>query len=140
MPTNSARNGPKSNRPGEPDEEFVKTTLLPNQQVQMSHGSLPGFNTFQQSSVNPLQGLFGNNSPQQQHQQPTFPQAQPFPSFPPQGQAQQPVGNNFSSMSQMSGMQGMQGMSNPAQFPPGVAEMFMQMMQQQQQQQQQPPQ
>ena len=140
MPTNSARNGPKSNRPGEPDEEFVKTTLLPNQQVQMSHGSLPGFNTFQQSSVNPLQGLFGNNSPQQQHQQPTFPQAQPFPSFPPQGQAQQPVGNNFSSMSQMSGMQGMQGMSNPAQFPPGVAEMFMQMMQQQQQQPQQPPQ
>ncbi|KAG5418570.1 hypothetical protein I9W82_004098 [Candida metapsilosis] len=132
MPTNSARNGPKSNRPGEPDEEFVKTTLI-NQQVQMSHGSSPGFNTYQQSSVNPLQGLFGN-SPTQQQQQPSFPpQAQQFPSYPPQGQPQQPVGNNFPSMP------GMPGMPNPAQFPPGMAEMFMQMMQQQQQQQQQPP-
>ena len=132
MPTNSARNGPKSNRPGEPDEEFVKTTLI-NQQVQMSHGSLPGFNTYQQSSVNPLQGLFGN-SPTQQQQQPSFPpQAQQFPSYPPQGQVQQPVGNNFASMP------GMPGMPNPAQFPPGMAEMFMQMMQQQQQQQQQQP-
>ncbi|KAI5957775.1 hypothetical protein KGF57_003042 [Candida theae] len=131
MPTNSARNGPKSNRPGEPDEEFVKTTLLPNQQVQMSHGSSPGFNTYHQSSVNPLQGLFGN-SPTQQQQQPSFPQAQQFPSYPPpQGQAQQPVGNGFPSLPQMP--QGA-GMPTAAQL-----QMFMQMMQQQQQQQQQQP-
>lgn len=138
MPTNSARNGPKSNRPGEPDEEFVKTTLLPNQQVQMSHGALPGFNTYQQSSVNPLQGLFGNSPSPQQQQQQTFPQSQQFPSYPPQGQGQQPLGNNFPSMLQVPNMQGMPGMPNPTQFPPGVAEMFMQMMQQQQQQQQPP--
>ena len=67
MPTNSARNGPKSNRPGEPDEEYVKTTLIPQGDIQMTHGAQPQFNTYLQSSVNPLQGLFGNN-PQQQQQ------------------------------------------------------------------------
>ena len=61
MPTNSARNGPKSNRPGEPDEDYVKTTLIP-QQTTMSHGATPDFNTFLQSSVNPLSGLFNNNN------------------------------------------------------------------------------
>lgn len=70
MPTNSARNGPKSNRPGEAADEYVKTTLiLP---LGMSHGSMPNFQTFQQSSVNPLQGLFGNASPQPQTQQPNM--------------------------------------------------------------------
>lgn len=78
MPTNSARNGPRSNRPGEPDEEYVKTTLIPQQQnIQMSHGAQPQFNIYQQSSVNPLQGLFENGMsqqplpPQQQQQQPS---------------------------------------------------------------------
>ncbi|KAI5967941.1 hypothetical protein CANMA_002709 [Candida margitis] len=139
MPTNSARNGPKSNRPGEPDEEFVKTTLLPNQQVQMSHGASPGFNTYQQSSVNPLQGLFGNNSSPQPSQ--AFPQTQQqFPSYPPQGQqSQQPHGNNYPSMPQVPQMPNMQGTPNPSQFPPGVAELFMQMMQSQQSQHQPPP-
>ncbi|KAL6451178.1 NRD1 Protein NRD1 [Candida maltosa Xu316] len=80
MPTNSARNGPKSNRPGEPDEEYVKTTLIP----QMTHGAQPDFSTYQQSSVNPLQGLFGNNGqppapPPPQQQQP--PMQQPPPNF-----------------------------------------------------------
>ncbi|KAK6458790.1 uncharacterized protein RJT20DRAFT_123879 [Scheffersomyces xylosifermentans] len=70
MPTNSARNGPKSNRPGEPDEEYVKTTLIPQQAGNMSHGAQPDFNTFSQSSINPLSGLFSNTSPPQQHQQP----------------------------------------------------------------------
>ena len=69
MPTNSARNGPKSNRPGEPDEEYVKTTLIPQGDIQMTHGAQPQFNTYLQSSVNPLQGLFGNNPQQQQQQQ-----------------------------------------------------------------------
>lgn len=61
MPTNSARNGPKSNRPGEPDEEYVKTTLIP-QQSTMSHGAQPDFAVFSQSSVNPLSGLFSNSN------------------------------------------------------------------------------
>lgn len=38
MPTNSARNGPKSNRPGEPDEEFVKTTILGHGGGRGGHG------------------------------------------------------------------------------------------------------
>lgn len=64
MPTNSARNGPKSNKPGEPDEDYVKTTLIPQQNASMSHGAQPDFTTLSQSSVNPLSGLFGNsNSP-----------------------------------------------------------------------------
>ncbi|RCK65236.1 Protein NRD1 [Candida viswanathii] len=82
MPTNSARNGPRSNRPGEPDEEYVKTTLIPQQNIQMSHGAQPEFNTYQLSAVNPLQGLFGNGIPQQapmaspqQQQQQQQPQA-----------------------------------------------------------------
>lgn len=65
MPTNSARNGPKSNRPGEPDEEYVKTTLIPQQPTvapSMSHGAQPDFTTYTQSSVNPLSGLFANNN------------------------------------------------------------------------------
>ncbi|CAK7898915.1 protein Nrd1p [[Candida] anglica] len=61
MPTNSARNGPKSNRPGEPDEDYVKTTLIPQQSSSsMSHGAQPDFATMSQSSVNPLAGLFAS--------------------------------------------------------------------------------
>lgn len=80
MPTNSARNGPKSNRPGEPDEDYVKTTLLALNSGGMSHGALPDFNTYNQSAVNPLSGLFGNanNGPQ-----PLF---QPLGGFPNQNQ------------------------------------------------------
>ena len=85
MPTNSARNGPRSNRPGEPDEEYVKTTLIPQQSIQMTHGAQPQFSIYQQSSVNPLQGLFGNNMPQQPVQQPPPPQQQQQPPAPPQG-------------------------------------------------------
>lgn len=71
MPTNSARNGPKSNKPGEPDENYVKTTLIeqPGGVTSMSHGSRPDFNTFTQSSINPLSGLFAQSggAPPQQH-------------------------------------------------------------------------
>lgn len=89
MPTNSARNGPKSNRPGEPDEEYAKTTLLPHQAGHMSHGAQPDFNTFTQSSVNPLSGLFANSESDSQSQsrppqgfnQPSQPQGQGFPDF-----------------------------------------------------------
>ncbi|ODV81619.1 uncharacterized protein CANTADRAFT_46203 [Suhomyces tanzawaensis NRRL Y-17324] len=94
MPTNSARNGPKSNKPGEPDEDYVKTTLIPQQNIaaNMSHGSQPDFSTFSQSSVNPLSGLFANsNNPPQQPPAglPPYPgmPGQAPPSFMPQGQA-----------------------------------------------------
>lgn len=61
MPTNSARNGPKSNKPGEPDEDYVKTTLIPQQGASsMSHGATPDFATMTQSSINPLAGLFAS--------------------------------------------------------------------------------
>lgn len=77
MPTNSARNGPKSNKPGEPDEDYVKTTLIPQQNASMSHGAQPDFTTLTQSSVNPLSGLFGNsNSPNPGFSMPSQP-AQP---------------------------------------------------------------
>ncbi|CAI5759966.1 unnamed protein product [Candida verbasci] len=66
MPTNSSRNGPKSNRPGEPDDQYVQTTLLGSNNIQMSHGAQPDFNTYQQSSINPLQQY---NQPQHQQQQ-----------------------------------------------------------------------
>lgn len=60
MPTNSARNGPKSNKPGEPDEDYVKTTLIPQNPLlaQMSQNGMPNFN---QPAQNPLSGLFANN-------------------------------------------------------------------------------
>ena len=85
MPTNSARNGPKSNKPGEPDEDYVKTTLIPQQNASMSHGAQPDFTTLTQSSVNPLSGLFGNsNSPNPGFSMPVQP-----------GQPVQPVQGNF---------------------------------------------
>lgn len=83
MPTNSARNGPKSNKPGEPDEDYVKTTLIPQSAGTMSHGSQPDFSTFSQSSVNPLTNLFNNNG-NQGFQQPG-PEGFP-PNFMNQGQ------------------------------------------------------
>lgn len=58
MPTNSARNGPKSNRPGESDE--FRTVMNQNS---MSHGAQPDFTTMNQSATNPLQGLFNNGAP-----------------------------------------------------------------------------
>lgn len=61
MPTNSARNGPKSNRPGEPDEDYVKTTLI--QQPNNPSPQQPDFASMNQSINNPLSGLFGNNPP-----------------------------------------------------------------------------
>ncbi|KAI5956507.1 hypothetical protein KGF54_000982 [Candida jiufengensis] len=140
MPTNSARNGPKSNRPGEPDEEFVKTTLIQQPAIQMSHGTRPDFETYQQSSVNPLQGLFsGNNnnaSPQIQQQQ-QYQQPVQQPQFQNNFQQQQlPTG-----MPQIPQFQGnpMAGAAaptvpDPSQFPPGFAEYLMKAMQQQQQQ------
>lgn len=77
MPTNSARNGPKSNRPGEPEDDYAKTTFNGG----MSHGATPDFNTFQQSSVNPLSGLFNNGNNQ----------GPPNPGF--QGMPQNPMQN-----------------------------------------------
>ncbi|CUM68306.1 uncharacterized protein PRCAT00006028001 [Priceomyces carsonii] len=102
MPTNSARNGPKSNKPGEPDEDYVKTTLIPQQAGPMSHGSQPDFTTMTQSSANPLFGLFNNNNGN-------------MPSQPPQGM---PNGIDYSQVANyMNGMQGnvpqANGLSNP---------------------------
>lgn len=78
MPTNSARNGPKSNRPGEPDEDYVKTTLIPQQTASsMSHGTTPDFATMTQSSINPLAGLFASQGG-----------VQAAPGFPGAGQQQ----------------------------------------------------
>lgn len=91
MPTNSARNGPKSNKPGEPDEDYVKTTLIPQQNASMSHGAQPDFTTLTQSSVNPLSGLFGNsNSPEQ-----GFANAQPQQPAPNGMQGNFPPPNDF---------------------------------------------
>lgn len=54
MPTNSTRNGPKSNRPGESDEQYVKTSN--GQQDFMGYGN---------GANNPLTGLFNQQPPQQ---------------------------------------------------------------------------
>lgn len=124
MPTNSARNGPKSNRPGEPDEEYVKTTLIPQGDIQMTHGAQPQFNTYLQSSVNPLQGLFGNN-PQQQQQPPPPPQPQQppmqfpagFPQMPPQ-QPGQPGMNNNEAMAMLAAMMQTMQQQQQQQHPP----------------------
>lgn len=59
MPTNSTRNGPKLNRPGEADDQFVKTTA--SSQDYMNYG---------RGANNPLSGLFNqgqNGVPQQQN-------------------------------------------------------------------------
>ncbi|KAG7191841.1 uncharacterized protein KQ657_002809 [Scheffersomyces spartinae] len=58
MPTNSARNGPKSNKPGEPDENYVKTTLIPQHQQQQHHHQPQNF---QQQP--PQFGMQINNNP-----------------------------------------------------------------------------
>lgn len=56
MPTNSTRNGPKSNRPGEADELYAKTSSMGGQQEYMSYSQ----------GANPLSGLFNNQPPQNQ--------------------------------------------------------------------------
>lgn len=69
MPTNSARNGPKSNRPGESDDQYVKTSN--GQQDFMGYGN---------GAANPLSGLFN----QQQQPQQGFPgQMPPQAGYPP---------------------------------------------------------
>ncbi|KAK6205478.1 uncharacterized protein RJT21DRAFT_117961 [Scheffersomyces amazonensis] len=119
MPTNSARNGPKSNRPGEPDEDYVKTTLIgpPGGQAnqppsQFAQGSNPLAGLFANSNTQPpvvaggyqgspqggyqapvpAQGGYQNyQSPPQNYQQPQY---QNFNSFPPQQQPPQGQGYN----------------------------------------------
>lgn len=113
MPTNSARNGPKSNKPGEPDEDYVKTTMMGGRGGRVPDARSPdGFNNNQ---VNPLAGLFGNQGPPQHQQQQQFPPQQQQQQYPPQG------------------MQYQGGMPNLPQLPnnPGFQD-FMQNMQQQQ--------
>ncbi|CAX41531.1 RNA maturation protein, putative [Candida dubliniensis CD36] len=130
MPTNSARNGPKSNRPGEPDEEYVKTTLIPQGNIQMTHGAQPQFNTYSQSSVNPLQGLFENNvqqqqpppppqqqQQQQQQQQPPMQFPAGFPQIPPQ-QPGQPGMNNNEAMAMLAAMMQTMQQQQQQQHPP----------------------
>lgn len=75
MPTNSTRNGPKSNRPGEADEMYAKTSAMGGQQEYMAYSQ----------GANPLSGLF-NNRPQQPqgHDQ----------GYGNQGQGYQNYGNN----------------------------------------------
>lgn len=70
MPTNSARNGPKSNRPGEADDQYAKTGN--GQQDFMGYGN---------GVANPLSGLFNQ---QQQPPQQGFPGQAPPNGFPPQ--------------------------------------------------------
>lgn len=82
MPTNSARNGPKSNKPGEPDEDYVKTTLMGGRGGRVPNPQNPDFNSYNNNAVNPLAGLFNNQTPQTQ--QPQYPpqQMQYPPSMP----------------------------------------------------------
>lgn len=56
MPTNSTRNGPKSNRPGEADELYAKTSSMGGQQEYMAYAQ----------GANPLSGLFSNQPPPNQ--------------------------------------------------------------------------
>ncbi|ODQ80355.1 hypothetical protein BABINDRAFT_171283 [Babjeviella inositovora NRRL Y-12698] len=61
MPTNSARNGPKSNKPGEPEERYVSTDYRGGQQ--------PGFMAGM-GAANPLANMWGNNNGPQHQQGP----------------------------------------------------------------------
>lgn len=54
MPTNSTRNGPKSNRPGEADEQYAKANLA---------GRPHDFRGGYAQGANPLSGLFANQAP-----------------------------------------------------------------------------
>lgn len=80
MPTNSTRNGPKSNRPGEPDEQYVKTSLA-------GGNARPDFLGYANGVPNPLSGLFGNSQQSPvQGQMPMPPQGmQGMQGMPPQG-------------------------------------------------------
>lgn len=73
MPTNSARNGPKSNRPGESDDQYARTSALGGQQEYMAYAL----------RANPLTGLFN-----QQQNMPPQAQQPPPQGYPPQGNYQ----------------------------------------------------
>ncbi|CCE86987.1 Piso0_005512 [Millerozyma farinosa CBS 7064] len=125
MPTNSARNGPKSNKPGEPEEDYVKTTLIPQSSSTMSHGLQPDFQTLTQSSVNPLSGLFANANPnispqpvpgqtmpmpnmmQQQNGAPAYPQMNDFLNTLNQGGGNPNLSAQLATFFQNGGMNGM---------------------------------
>lgn len=125
MPTNSARNGPKSNKPGEPEEDYVKTTLIPQSSSVMSHGLQPEFQTLTQSSVNPLSGLFANANPnispqpvsgqtmpmpnmmQQQNGAPGYPQMNDFLNTLNQGGGNPNLSAQLATFFQNGGMNGM---------------------------------
>lgn len=64
MPTNSARNGPKSNLPGEPEENYVKTTLIAQQNQNFLSNSLNqmNFSVFNQSRLSPITNFFNKNN------------------------------------------------------------------------------
>lgn len=79
MPTNSTRNGPKSNRPGESEDQYVKTSM----------GSRPDFNGYNNQQANPLSGLFANLPP------PGYPGQMPMQQMPPQQQPPQGYPPNF---------------------------------------------
>lgn len=81
MPTNSTRNGPKSNRPGESEDQYVKTGM----------GTRPDFNGYANNAANPLSGLFANLPPQQGY--PGQMPMQQMPQQPPQGYPPQNYGN-----------------------------------------------
>ncbi|ODV95182.1 hypothetical protein PACTADRAFT_49930 [Pachysolen tannophilus NRRL Y-2460] len=74
MPTNSARNGPRSNRPGEPLENVVRASFMENNNFGNANGG--NGNGFMSNNINnPLQNLF---QPQQAGQPLNF-------NSPPQG-------------------------------------------------------
>ncbi|KAF3992102.1 hypothetical protein FT663_02419 [Candidozyma haemuli var. vulneris] len=102
MPTNSTRNGPKSNRPGESEDQYVKTGM----------GARPDFNGYGNNAANPLSGLFANSPPQgfpgqMPMQQQGAPQQQPPQGFPPNfGNQQNPnLGAQLANFFQNGGQQ-----------------------------------
>lgn len=74
MPTNSTRNGPKSNRPGESDDQYAKTGM----------NLRPDFLGYNSGVPNPLAGLF-QQPVQMGMQQGMPPQGMPPQGMPPQG-------------------------------------------------------
>lgn len=97
MPTNSTRNGPKSNRPGEDDDQYVKTSM----------DARPNFNGMGNGAPNPLSGLF--NQPPQGYpgQMPMQAQQQPPQGYPPNfGNQQNPnLGAQLANFFQNGGQQ-----------------------------------
>lgn len=118
MPTNSARNGPKSNRPGESADDYAKTTMGG---PAMTHGQQPDFRTFQQLLVNPLQGLFNGPDASGGNSNGGPPPMPAGMSAPPPGMQFPPMPNGMPNMPNgMPNMAQMPNMPNMSNMPPGM--------------------